>query len=77
MDRAQRPSKLPTQLCEVKDYYSSDSSLLSFKQAFQSEIEIESCKTIVMPVTTRGTNNLEEEMAAMKAMLERLDKESE
>ena len=30
-----------------------------------------------MPVMTIGTNNLKEEMAAMKAMLERLIKESE
>jgi len=30
-----------------------------------------------MPVMTIGTNSLEEEMAAMKAMLERLVKESE
>ena len=30
-----------------------------------------------MPVITIGTNNLEEEMASMKAMLERLVKESE
>jgi len=30
-----------------------------------------------MPVMTIGTNNLEEEMAAIKAMLERLVKESE
>jgi len=30
-----------------------------------------------MPIITIGTNNLEEEMAAMKAMLERLVKENE
>jgi len=30
-----------------------------------------------MPVMTIGTNNLEEEIAAMKAMLERLVKENE
>jgi len=30
-----------------------------------------------MPVMTIGTNNLEEEMAVIKAMLERLVKESE
>jgi len=30
-----------------------------------------------MPIMTIGTNNLEEEMASLKAMLERLVKESE
>jgi len=33
--------------------------------------------TVVMPVMTLGTNKLEEEMAIMKAMLERLVKENE
>ena len=33
--------------------------------------------TIVMPVMKIGANNLEEEMVAMKAMLEQLVKESE
>jgi len=61
----------------VEGYYSSDSSLPSFKQAFQLETEAESSKTVVMPVMTIGTNNLEEEMADMKAMLERLVEESE
>jgi len=61
----------------VEGYYSSDSSLPSFKQAFQLETKAESSKTVVMPVMTIGTNNLEEEMADMKAMLERLVEESE
>jgi len=41
------------------------------------ETEAETSKTVVMPVKTIGTNKLEEEMAAMKAMLEGLVKESE
>jgi len=53
------------------------SSSPSLKQAFQSEIEAESSKTVVILVMTIGTNNLEEEMAAMKAKLERLVKENE
>jgi len=77
MDRAEGYSKLPTPLCKVEDYYSSDSSSPSLKQIFQSEIEAESSKTIVMLVMTIGTNNLGEEMAAKKAMLERLVKKSE
>jgi len=32
MDRAQNLSKLPTSLCEVEDYYSSDSSSPSLKR---------------------------------------------
>jgi len=39
--------------------------------------EAKSSNTVVMPVMTIGTNNLEKEMVAMKAMLERLVKESE
>jgi len=77
MDKVQGPAKLSTQPCEVEDYYSSDSSSPSLKQVFQSETEAESSKTVVMPVMTIGTNNLEEEVAAIKAMLERLVKDSE
>ena len=44
---------------------------------FQSEIEAKSSKTVVIPVMTIGTNNLEEEMATKKAMLEMLVKENE
>jgi len=76
MNRAQSPSKLPTLLCEVEDYYSSGSCSPSLKQALQSKIESESSSTIVISVMTIGTNNLEE-MAAMNAMLERHIKESE
>jgi len=68
---------LPTPPCEVEDYYNSDSSSPSFKQAFQSEIEVESSKTISMPIMAIGTNHLEKEMAAIKVMLQRLIKESE
>jgi len=72
-----RPIKLSTPPCEVKDYYSSDSSSPTLKQVFQSETKAESSKIVVMPVMTIRTNNLEEEMAAMKAMLEWLLKDSE
>jgi len=77
MDKVQGPAKLSTPPCEVEDYYSSDSSLPSLKQLFQSETEAESSKTVVRPVMTIGTNNLEEEMATMKAMLERLVREGD
>ena len=77
MDKAQDPTKLSTPPCEVEDYYSNDSSSPSFKQVFQSQTKAESSKTVVIPVMTIGTNNLKDEMAAMKAMLERLVKENE
>jgi len=72
MDKAQDPTKLSTPPCEVEDYYSSDSSSPSLKQVFQLETKPKSSKSIAMPVMTIGTNNLEEEIDAMKAMLERL-----
>jgi len=62
--------KLSTPPCEVEDYYSSDSSSPSLKQVFQLRAEAKSSMTIVIPVITIGINNLEEEMATMKAMLE-------
>ena len=77
MNKAQDPIKLSTPPFKVEDYYTSDSSSPSLKQVFQLETKVESSKTVVMPVMTIGTSNLEEEMAAMKAMLERLVKESE
>jgi len=60
MYRAQSPSKLPTPLCEVEDYYySSDSFSPTMKQAFQSKTDAESSKTVVMLVMTISTNNFE------------------
>ena len=76
VDKAQSP-KPPTPQCEVVDYYSSDSSSMSLKQVVQSETKVESFQTIVMPVITIGTSNWKDEMAAMKAMLEKLVKENE
>jgi len=75
--KVQSPSKLSTPLCEVEDYYSSDSASPSLKQAFQLETKGESSKTIIMLVMMIDINNLEEEMVTVKAMLERLAKESE
>jgi len=60
MERAQSPSKLPTQLCEVEDYYNIDSSTPSSKQVFQSKTEAVSSKIIIMLIMTIGTSNLEE-----------------
>ena len=77
MDKAQGPTKRSSPPYEVEDYYISDSSSPSLKQVFQLETEAESFKAAVMPVMAVGTNNLEEEMASIKAMLERLVKKSE
>ena len=77
INRAQNPLKLPTPPYEVEDYYSSDASSPTLKKALQSETEAEYSKIVVTSVMTIGTNNLEEEIAAMKAMLERLVKENE
>jgi len=70
MDRDESHAKLLTPLCEGKDYYNSDSSPPSLKQALQSDTKPESSKTIIMLVMTIGINNLEEEMTTMKDMLE-------
>ena len=43
----------------------------------ESETVVESSKTIIMPVMTIGISNLEEEMAAMTAMLENFIKQNE
>jgi len=64
MDKVQGPAKLSTPTCEIKDYYSSDSSSSSLKQIFQSKTEAESSKTVIMPVMRIGTNSLKEEMVA-------------
>jgi len=72
-----KPLKLPALFCEVGDHYGSDSSSPSLKQAFKSEAEVESLKTVIMLVMTIGTHNLEEEMAATNAMMERLVEENE
>ena len=77
MDKAQGPTKLSTPPCEPEDHYNSVSSSPSFKQAFQSETEAEPSTTVVMSVMTIGTNNLEEEMATIKALLETLVGEKE
>ena len=77
MGGAQSPSKFRTPVLVVEGYCSSDSSSPSLKQVFQLEIEVESSKTIIMPVMTIVISNLKEEMAAIKAMLEKFIKENE
>ena len=76
MDKAWSPSKLSTPPCEVEDYYNSDLSSPSLRQAFRAETKAESSKIVVMPILTIGANNLEEEMVTMKAMLQKHTKQS-
>jgi len=61
---------------EVECHYSSGSSLPSLKGAFQSNIEAKSPKIPIMLAMAIGTNNWKEEIAIMKAMLEKLNKDS-
>ena len=69
--------QLQSSICEVKDYYSSNSSLPSPKGTRLSETKAESFKTIVMPAMMTGSITLEDEMTNMKAILEKLTRESE
>ena len=55
----------------VEDYYSSDSTASQFPQS-----KLELSQTVIMPAMMIGAANFEEEFASMKAMLERLSKES-
>ena len=71
-----KPLKTSNPLCKVESYYSSGSSSQPLKQVFQFETEVESSKIVVMPVIIIGKNSWEE-VAALKAMLEKLLKKSE
>jgi len=63
-------------ICEVEDYYSSDTSPPLPKGARMSEIETESSDTVIMPVMMTRAANLEEQLASMMATLDRLSKKS-
>jgi len=63
-------------VCELEDYYSSDFSVPSPKEARMLEIEAESSDIIIMPVMMIGAANLKEQLASMKATLDRISKES-
>jgi len=58
--------QLQSPVCEVEDYYNSNSSLLSPNEARMLETEAESSKTIVMPAMKIGTTTLQEEMATWR-----------
>jgi len=64
-------------ICEVENYCNSNSSSPSPKGVRMSEIEVESSKIVVMPSMMTGTTTLEEEMANMKVILEKLTRANE
>jgi len=68
--------QLQSPICEVEDYYSSNSSSHSPKGACMSETEVESSKSVVMPAMMTSTTTLEEEIANMKAILEKLTRDN-
>jgi len=57
-------------------YSSSDSSLGLSKGSLSSHVEVESSNTVIMPVMVIAATNVEEQLASMKATLNRLSKES-
>jgi len=59
----------------VEDYYSSDSSASPKKVVFPQS-KAKSSQIVIMSAMMIGAVNLKEEFASMKAMLERLSKES-
>ena len=61
---------------EDDGYSSSDSSLAPSKGSLSSQAEAESSDTVIMPVMVTGATNFEEQLASMKATLDRLSKES-
>jgi len=57
-------------------YLSSDSSSTSSKKSLSSHAEAKSSDTVIMPVMVTEAANFEEQLASMKATLDRLSKES-
>jgi len=68
--------QLQSPICEIEDYYNNNSSSSSLKGVCISEIKVESSKTVVIPTMMGGSTTLEEEMATMKVILEKLTRES-
>ena len=60
---------------EDDGYSSSDSSSATPKESPASHVEVESSDTVVMPVMVTEAANIEEQLASMKAALDRLSKE--
>jgi len=61
---------------EDDGYSSNDSSLASSKGLVSSHAEAESSNTVIMPVMVTAATNVEEQLASMKATLDRLFKDN-
>jgi len=72
-----RNLQLQSPAYEVEYYYSSNSSSPSAKGTRMSENEVEFSKTVVMLAIMTSTITLEEQMANMKAILEKLTRDNE
>jgi len=75
MDELKKLS-LQSSICKVEDDYTGESSVPSPKGGRMSEIEAKSFDTVIMPIMMTGAANLEEQLASIKATLDRLSKES-
>ena len=60
---------------EDDGYSSSNSSAAAPKESPSSHVEVKSSDTIIMSVMVTETANIEEQLASMKATLDRLSKE--
>jgi len=78
MDELQAHVKLAFQPFGLEDdgYSSSNSSTAAPKESPSSHVEVESSDTIIMPVMVTEAANIEEQLASIKATLDRLSKES-
>ena len=61
---------------EDDGYSSSDASLASSKGSLFSHVKIEFSDTVIMPVMVTAATNFKEQLASMKATLDKLSKES-
>jgi len=61
---------------EDDGYSSNDSSAATPKESPASHVEVESFNTVVLPIMVIEATNIEEQLASMKATLDRLSKES-
>ena len=61
---------------EDDGYLSCNSSASTPKESPPSHVEVESSDTVVMPVMVTEAANIEEQLASMKATLDRLSEES-
>jgi len=78
MDELQTHTNPTFQLFNFEDdgYSSYDTSLASSKGSLFSHVKIEFSDTVIMPVMVTAATNFKEQLASMKATLDKLSKES-